>query len=97
MTGRPSRKAFFGFDFKQLVNLKDDESLDKSFLRFYAYNSFVFPACEQCNYEHSDLESKAKAVVTKMLNYAPPAFHFGATGQLEKDLRAGVSKSTLAR
>jgi hypothetical protein len=70
MTGRPSRKAFFGFNFKQLVNLRENTS-PVSFFRLYGYDSFVFPACEQCNSDHSDLETKAKAIVTKMLKYEP--------------------------
>lgn len=57
LTGDPNRKAFFGFD---LIP-------DKPRMRTYAFDSFSFPACRDCNSEFSDLESKAQKVVVSVL------------------------------
>jgi hypothetical protein len=52
-TGDPKRKAFFGVDINK-GNMK---------IRSYSFNSFVFPACESCNAQFSDIEDRVKAVV----------------------------------
>lgn len=57
-TGNPKRQAFFGFDFAS----------EKPTPRTYAFDSFVFPACEKCNFMFSLLESNAQSVIIAILN-----------------------------
>ncbi len=56
LTGVPNRKGKFGIDF----------STGK--VREYSVNSFVFPACQKCNSEKSNLESKVKTIVLDILD-----------------------------
>lgn len=55
-TGAPERLANFGFDFET-----------KKFRQF-AYDSFVFPACSDCNEHFSKLEGDTQKIVIKLLN-----------------------------
>jgi hypothetical protein len=57
-TGDPNRKAFFGFDFVS----------EKPSMRTYAFDSFSFPACIECNSEFSILETMAQSVVTSIID-----------------------------
>jgi hypothetical protein len=59
LSGDPNRKAQFGID----LTKKPPNGI-----RSYSFNSFVFPACEQCNEEFSDLEDKTKEIVTAILH-----------------------------
>ena len=52
-TGDPNRKALFG------INKKNQEHI------IFNFNSFVFPACEECNNEYSQLENKVKSIIIK--------------------------------
>lgn len=58
LTGDPKRQAFFGF-------VKDFENELKK--RVYSFDQFTFPACLSCNNKYSDLESKVKPIVIKIL------------------------------
>jgi hypothetical protein len=61
MTGNPARPAVLGFNWRR----------PESGLRRFGFSSFTFPACEVCNGEFSDLEGRAKQVVTAMLTDEP--------------------------
>lgn len=63
MTGDPGRKVYLGRDWSK-------PHLPK---REYSFDNFTFPACESCNTHYSDLEGKAKDVVTKLLERLPVA------------------------
>jgi hypothetical protein len=62
LTGDPKRKVRIG------LNLTSGPPFKK---REFAFDSFAFPACEECNASFSDLESLAKGVVTLMLERQP--------------------------
>ena len=58
-TGPPNRIVRFGFD----------KHTGKP--RQFAYSSFAFPACEECNSKFSDLEATVKPVILDLLNSQP--------------------------
>ncbi len=57
-TGNPNRKARFGLDLRR----------DPPQVREFAFDSFTFPACSQCNNNFSELEGKAEKVITSLLS-----------------------------
>lgn len=57
LTGNPKRKAFFGFDVTG----------DQGKTRLFSFDSFTFPACQECNKDFGKLESKTKPIVEKLL------------------------------
>ena len=57
LTGDPKRKAFFGFD---VVS-------ENKGPRMYSFDSFTFPACEQCNTDFAELECHTKPIAIKIL------------------------------
>lgn len=57
-TGDPKRQAIFG------IGLSNDNN---GFLRKYSFDSFAFPACEECNNEFSSLEGEAKSIINEIL------------------------------
>lgn len=60
LTGRPNRKAFFGFT-------KDIQNRDVT-ERSFAFDKFTFPACSTCNHRYSDLEARAKKYISNILS-----------------------------
>ncbi len=60
LTGRPDRKARFGFS-KDLQSRELEE-------RSFAFDQFTFPACSKCNHKYSDLEARAKNHISNILN-----------------------------
>lgn len=65
LTGDPKRRVRIGLDLTSTPPLKKRE---------FAFDSFTFPACEECNSSFSDLESRAKRIVTRMLERRPLTF-----------------------
>jgi len=59
MTGSPNRVVQFGFDFQRGTPRK------------FAFDQFRVPACRSCNGRFSELESKAKITVRKILDRSP--------------------------
>lgn len=54
-------------DLKRVANIYKD--VDK--VISYAWQSYTFPACEECNSYYSDLEAKTKFIVENILNEKP--------------------------
>jgi len=61
LTGNPKRFGFFGF-------YKEEEGLKEMHLNF---DKFTFPACNKCNKEFSNLESRTKPVILDLLDEKP--------------------------
>jgi hypothetical protein len=59
-TGNPSRKARFGISF--------DPNTEKFIEPAFAFNRFVFPACEACNSEFALLEENAKKSILSLMS-----------------------------
>lgn len=57
MTGNPKRVANLCKDGEKIIS--------------FAWQSYTFPACEECNSNFSDLESKTKDIIFKLLNDKP--------------------------
>lgn len=63
LTGDPARKVYLG---RAWTSPELTE-------RVYRLNSFTFPACETCNTEYSELESRANSVMNSLLRLRPVA------------------------
>jgi len=66
MTGDPKRTAKFGF-------YKDSQN--KFSPRKYSFDSFVFPACQDCNNRFSALEGEVKNIIDSMLRFDSLSMH----------------------
>src|SRR5262249_14984502 len=66
LTGDPNRKVRLGFRFGT------ESPAD---FREFAFDQFVFPACETCNLEHSELEAHAKDLMLRVLASSSLAQH----------------------
>lgn len=67
MTGDKNRMGSFGVDYYKILNNKFKSEQIKT--RKYPFLNFTFPACIKCNGRYgSELESKAKIVLTKILS-----------------------------
>ncbi|MDD4876793.1 MAG: hypothetical protein PHQ86_06680, partial [Dehalococcoidales bacterium] len=62
ITGDPKRSAHFGF------HRSDGGKFSK---RIYSFDSFKFPACDECNSYFSSLEGKTKGIVFRLLSEKP--------------------------
>jgi len=60
MTGDPNRKVNLGIDTAHIRNKNELK------YREFSFSSFQFPACDLCNGEFSDLETKTKVIVDKI-------------------------------
>lgn len=58
-TGNPSRKANFGISI--------DVDTGKFHHKAFSFDSFVFPACQNCNSEFGDLEARAQTYINKLM------------------------------
>jgi hypothetical protein len=61
LTGDPGRKVYLGREWTS-PELKE---------RIYSLSSFTFPACEACNTEYSELETRAKSIMQSLLALLP--------------------------
>ena len=56
LTGEPTRTVNFG------INYEEEKTIS------FAWSQFVVPACEKCNSDYSDLESKVKPLIEETLS-----------------------------
>lgn len=58
LTGNPKRKAYFGYEHAIQSHTRR---------RTFSFDSLRFPSCASCNQKYSDLESRTKLIIEKML------------------------------
>ena len=71
MTGDKKRSGYFGFDKFTEADVAASNTLDNEMgkpLRVYSFNSFAFPACEECNKAFGRKESAVKPILKKIIN-----------------------------
>lgn len=62
LTGDPNRQANFGADFPHYLKTKEFR------IRKFAFSSFKFPACDECNNHYANLEARVEKVMHKILS-----------------------------
>ncbi|MHA1973025.1 MAG: hypothetical protein ACTSW1_08530 [Candidatus Hodarchaeales archaeon] len=62
LTGNPKRIAYFGYQLDVGTEPKH---------RSFSFNAFKFPSCETCNNTYSELETRSKSIIEKILNCNP--------------------------
>ena len=71
MTGDKKRSGYFGFDKFTEADVAASNTLDNEMgkpHRVYSFNSFAFPACEECNKAFGRKESAVKPILKKIIN-----------------------------